>query len=107
MVIFEGFFIIGLIITGLSFSVFLGSLVKHFIDLRNLIYRLFDEYKQDELSENLTKLDKSLMSSVRRIFFSGCFKLLDPLYSWSSANLIYSMNPCSSLWKSLSLSIVP
>jgi len=82
MKIFEGFFGLGLIITGLSFSVFLGSLVKHFIDLRNLIYRLFNEYKQDELSENLAKLDKSLMSSARRIFFSGCFMVIGLFISY-------------------------
>jgi len=76
MTIFDGFFGLGLSITGLSFSVFLGSLVKHFIDLRNLIYRLFDKYKQDELSENLAKLDKSLMSSARRIFVSGFFMVI-------------------------------
>ncbi|NHJ01815.1 MAG: hypothetical protein EAX86_06700 [Candidatus Heimdallarchaeota archaeon] len=76
MIIVEGFLDIGFIIIGLSFGVFLGSFVKHFIDLRNLIYRLFDEYKQDELSENLTKLDKSLMRSAYRIFFSGFFFII-------------------------------
>lgn len=73
---FEGFLNIGLIIIGLSFGTFLGSLVKHFIDLRNLLYRLFDEYKQNELSENLAKLDKSLMRSARTLFFSGFFFII-------------------------------
>ncbi|MFX0017058.1 MAG: hypothetical protein ACFFB2_20890 [Promethearchaeota archaeon] len=82
MTLFEGFLNIGFIITGLSFSVFLGSLVKHFLDLRNLIYRLFDEYKQDELSENLAKLDKSLMSSARNIFFSGFFMVIGLFISY-------------------------
>lgn len=56
--------------------------MKHFIDLRSLIYRLFDEYKQDELSENLTKLDKSLTSAARRIFFSGIFFIIGLLISY-------------------------
>ncbi len=50
--------------------------------MENLIYRLFDEYKQDELSKNLTKLDKSLMSSARRIFFSGCFIVIGLFISY-------------------------
>lgn len=73
MTIFEHFFSLGLIIAGFSFGLMLGGFVWHLTDLRKLIPRLFDEYKQDELSENLTKLDKSLLRSVRRISFSGFF----------------------------------
>ncbi|PWI49347.1 hypothetical protein CEE45_02090 [Candidatus Heimdallarchaeota archaeon B3_Heim] len=73
MTIGDYFLDLGRIITGLSFGVLLGSLVKHFTDLRILIPRLFDEYKQEELSENLTKLDKSLETGARRIFFAGLF----------------------------------
>ena len=73
MTIFENFFRLGLIIVGSSFVLMLGVFAWHFTDLRKFIPRLFDEYKQDELSENLVKLDKSLMRSARRIFFSGFF----------------------------------
>ena len=59
---FNYFLNLGLIITGLSFGLMLGSFIKHFTDLRIIIPRLFDEYKRDELSENLAKLDKSLVS---------------------------------------------
>jgi flagellar motor component MotA len=73
LTIFEHFFSLGLIIAGSSFGLMLGGFVWQFTDLRKLIPRLFDEYKQDELSENLAKLDKSLVGSARRIFFSGFF----------------------------------
>ena len=73
MTIFEHFFGLGLIIAGFSFGLMLGGFVWHFIDLRRLIPRLFDEYKKNELSENLAKLDKSLSGSTYRIFFSGIF----------------------------------
>lgn len=77
MTIIDYFFDLGpLIFTALGLGVFLGSLVKHFTDLRIILPRLFDEYKQDELSENLTKLDKSLETGARRIFFSGFFLAL-------------------------------
>ena len=73
MTFVDYFLDIGLIIAGLSFGVFLASLVKHFTDLRKFIPRLFDEYKQEELSENLAQLDKSLEKSAMLIFFSGLF----------------------------------
>ena len=73
MTIFENFFSLGLIIAGSSFGLMLGAFTWHFTDLRKFIPRLFDEYKQDELSENLVKLDKSLERSARLIFFSGFF----------------------------------
>ena len=73
MTIFEHFFSLGLIIAGFSFGLMLGGFVWHFTDLRKLIPRLFDEYKHDELSENLAKLDKSLTRSAYRIVFSGVF----------------------------------
>ena len=70
---FEHFFSLGLIIAGFSFGLMLGGFVWHITDLRKFIPRLFDEYKQDELAENLVKLDKSLERSARRIYFSGFF----------------------------------
>ena len=73
MTIFENFFSLGLIIAGSSFGLMLGAFTWHFADLRKIIPRLFDEYKQNELSENLTKLDKSIERSMHRIFFSGFF----------------------------------
>ena len=73
MTIVDYFFDLGLIIAGSSFVFMLGAFTRHFIDLRKLIPRLFDEYKQDELSENLAQLDKSLEKSARIIFFSGFF----------------------------------
>ena len=73
MTIFEHFFSLGLIIAGFSFGLMLGGFVWHFTDLRRLIPRLFDEYKKDELSKNLAELDKSLLRSAHRIFFSGVF----------------------------------
>ncbi|MFX0185194.1 MAG: hypothetical protein ACFE95_19100 [Candidatus Hodarchaeota archaeon] len=82
MTIFEHFFSLGLIIAGSSFGLMLGGFVWHFNDLRILIPRLFDEYKQNELSENLTKLDKSLMRSAYRIFFSEVFIAIGLLISY-------------------------
>jgi hypothetical protein len=82
LTIFEHFFSLGLIIAGSSFGLMLGGFVWHFTDLRKLIPRLFDEYKQDELSKNLTKLDKSLEGSARRIFFSGFFFIIGLLISY-------------------------
>ncbi len=76
LTIFEHFFSLGLIIAGFSYGLMLGGFIWHFTDLRKLIPRFFDEYKQDELSENLVKLDKSLLRSARRIFFSGFFVLI-------------------------------
>ena len=73
MTIFENFFGVGLIIAGSSFGIMLGAFNWHLADLRKIIPRLFDEYKQNELSENLAKLDKSIERSMRRIFFSGFF----------------------------------
>ena len=73
MTIFENFFSLGLIIAISSFSLMIGAFTRHFTDLRKLIPRLFDEYKQDELSENLAQLDKSLEKSARLIYFSGFF----------------------------------
>ena len=73
MTIVDYFYDLGLIIAGLSLFVFMASLAKHFTDLRITIPRLFDEYKREELSENLIKLDKSLERASRRIFFSGFF----------------------------------
>ncbi len=73
MTFFDYLLDLGLIITGLSLGVLLGSLVKHFTDLKIMIPRLFDEYKQEKISENLTRLGKSLEDTSRRIFFSGFF----------------------------------
>ncbi|PWI46627.1 hypothetical protein CEE45_15910 [Candidatus Heimdallarchaeota archaeon B3_Heim] len=84
MTIVDYFFDLGLIIAGLSFGVFLGSLVKHFTDLRKFIPRLFDEYRQEELSDNLAKLDKSLVRTVEVIFFSGFFVTLGLFISYFS-----------------------
>jgi len=84
MTLFEHFFSLGLIIAGSSFGLMLGGFVWHFTDLRILIPRLFDEYKQDELSENLTRLDKSLMRSSRTIFFSGFFIAIGLFISYIS-----------------------
>ena len=73
MSIFDEFLNLGLIIYVLSFGVFMGSLGKHFTDLRKYMPRLFDEYKQDELSDNLKELDKNLVKTSKYIFFSGFF----------------------------------
>jgi flagellar motor component MotA len=73
LTIFENFFSLGLIIAGSSSGLMLGAFTWHFTDLRKIFPKLFDEYKQNELSENLTRLDKSLERSARLIFFSGFF----------------------------------
>lgn len=44
-----------------------------FTDLRKFIPRLFDNYKQEELSNNLAKLDKSLVKTTQLVFFSGFY----------------------------------
>ena len=73
MTVFEHFFGLGLAIAGSSFGLLLGGFVWHFTELRKLIPRLFDKYKQDELSENLARLDKRLLRTTRTIFFSRFF----------------------------------
>ena len=40
----------GLLISGVSFGFMLGHFMRHFTDLRIVIPRLFDEYRQEELS---------------------------------------------------------
>lgn len=73
MVIVDNFFLLGLFLSGGSLGVMLGGFTRHFTDLRVFLPRFFDEYKQDDLTENLKKLDRKLESTAKLIYFSGIF----------------------------------
>jgi hypothetical protein len=59
---------VGIIIAGIGIGITGAGFLRHFIDLRTLIPRLFDEYKKDQIQETLKKFDTSLNTTSKLIF---------------------------------------